>query len=94
MTCPNCNSDDVKVLDTISRKDDIYRQKKCNACGRKFFSKEIYVNNDEAAPLFTEWCRERSRKARAKKKGMEYDVKFEDGRQNPIEAKQPTSPLF
>ena len=94
MVCPNCNSSDYKVLDTISRQNDIYRQKKCNNCGKKFFSKEIYVNQDEAAPLFTEWSRERSRKSRAKKKGMSYDVKFADGRENPVETKQPTSPLF
>lgn len=94
MLCPDCNSADVKVLDTLSRPVDIYRQKKCNACGKKFFSKEIYVNYEEGAPLFREWSRERSRKRDAKKKGMEYEVKFADGRQNPVEVKKPTSPLF
>lgn len=94
MLCPNCNSDDIRVLDTISRPGDIYRQKKCNACNTKFHSKEIYVNADEAGPLFTEWARERSRKSRMKKKGMDYEVKFEDGREKPTEARKPTSPLF
>ena len=50
--------------------------------------------SDEAQPLFTEWTRERSRKARAKKKGVEYNVKFEDGREKPVTPKRPTSPLF
>ena len=93
MLCPNC-SGDITVMETINQNTATYRQRKCNVCGFKFFTKESVVSSDEAQPLFTEWTRERSRKARAKKKGVEYNVKFEDGREKPVTPKRPTSPLF
>jgi hypothetical protein len=93
MVCPNCEGD-ITVQETINQPRATYRQRKCNVCGFKFFSKETICPSDEAQPLFTEWTRERSRKSRAKKKGLNYDVKFEDGRENKPEPKRPTSPLF
>lgn len=93
MLCPNCDGD-ITVMETINQPRATYRQRKCTVCGFKFFTKETVCQNEEAQPLFTEWTRERSRKARAKKKGLEYDVKFEDGREKPVTPKRPTSPLF
>lgn len=93
MKCPNCNGE-ITVSETINQTLCTYRQKKCTECGFKFFTKEIVCSSDEAQPLFTEWTRERSRKHRAKKKGVNYDVKFADGREQEIIPKRPTSPLF
>lgn len=93
MFCPSCNSD-VTVLETISQQKCIWRQRKCNACGLKFYTKEEICNSDEARPLFTEWVRERARKSRMKKKGFDYEVSFADGREKPVTPKKPTSPLF
>lgn len=93
MVCPSCNAE-VSVLETISQQKIIWRQRKCNGCGNKFYTKEMLCSADEAKPLFDEWIRERSRKCRAKKKGVEYEVKFADGREQPVIPKKPTSPLF
>lgn len=93
MVCPNCDGD-ITVMETINQPRATYRQRKCNVCGFKFFTKETVVSNEEAQPLFTEWTRERSRKSRAKKKGLEYNVKFEDGREQAVTPKRPTSHLF
>lgn len=93
MLCPNCNAE-VSVVDTINQEKATYRQKKCKECDFKFFTKETICKPEEAQPLFTEWTRERSRKSRAKKRGVDYEVKFKDGRENKPEPKRPTSPLF
>lgn len=71
-----------------------YRQRKCKECGFKFYTKESVCDTAEAKPMFDEWIRERSRKHRAKKKGMTYDPTFQDGREQSIAPKKPTSPLF
>ena len=93
MNCPNCNGD-ISVLETINQPKATWRYRKCNVCGTKFYTKEDICPTDIAKPLFDEWIRERSRKCRAKQKGIKYDVKFADGREQSVEPKQPTSPLF
>ena len=93
MNCPNCNGQ-IETSETINQSLYTYRQKRCKECGFKFFTKESVCSSDEAQPLFTEWTRERSRKHRAKQKGVEYNVRFEDGREKAVTPKRPTSPLF
>ena len=93
MLCPNCDGS-VEVQETINQTRCTYRQRKCLNCGFKFYSKEEVCDESEAAPLFREWIRERSRKSRAKKKGIDYEVSFADGREKPVTPKKPTSPLF
>lgn len=93
MNCPQCNGD-VSVQETINQPRATLRYRKCEVCGCKFYTKEEVVVADSVKPIFDEWIRERSRKCRAKKKGVEYEVKFEDGREKPVTPKQPTSPLF
>ena len=93
MRCPSC-SGEISVLETINQPKDILRQRKCNECGFKFYTRESVVPSEEVKPVFDEWVRERSRKCRAKKKGVNYEVRFADGREQPFTPKQPTSPLF
>ena len=96
MLCPNCNSD-LEVKETINQPNYTWRQKRCKECGYVFFTKEAVCESmdaTEASRLFKEWTKERSRKARAKKKGINYEVSFEDGREQKIIPKRPTSPLF
>ena len=93
MRCPTCNGE-VAVLETINQPKATLRYRKCNDCGFKFYTKEDVVPADTVKPVFDEWLRERARKSRAKKKGVEYNVKFEDGREQAITPKKPTSPLF
>lgn len=94
MRCPNCGSDNISVLETINQPKATLRQRRCGECGVKFYSKEEVTPSDDVKPVFDEWIRERSRKCRAKKKGEDYEVKFEDGRQQQAVPKKPTSPLF
>lgn len=93
MLCPNCGGE-VSVLETINQHKDTLRSRKCEVCGFKFYTKESVVPQDDAKSVFDEWRRERVRKSRAKKKGEDYEVRFEDGREQPVIPKQPTSPLF
>lgn len=93
MLCPNCDGE-ITVQETINQPRTTYRQRKCTNCGFKFYSKEEVCPESEASPLFKEWIRERGRKCRAKKKGIEYDVSYEDGREKKVVPKRPTSPLF
>lgn len=94
MRCPSCESSELAVLETINQPKATLRLRKCSTCGTKFYTREEAVSPDEVKPIFDEWIRERSRKCRAKKKGEEYNVKFEDGREQPATPKKPTSPLF
>lgn len=93
MKCPSCNGE-ISVLETINQPKAILRQRKCNECGFKFYTKEEVVIADSVKPVFDEWIRERQRKCRAKKKGVEYEVSFADGREKTVIPKKPTSPLF
>lgn len=93
MNCPSCNGA-VSVQETINQPKATLRYRKCDICGFKFYTKEEAVSAEEVKPVFDEWVRERSRKCRAKKKGVEYDVSFEDGREKTVAPKKPTSPLF
>ena len=93
MRCPACEGE-VSVQETINQPKATLRYRKCDACGFKFYTKEEVVPAEEVKPVFDEWLRERSRKSRAKKKGMNYEVKFADGREQSVTPKQPTSPLF
>ena len=93
MICPVC-SDRAEVEDTITSPQHIYRHRRCKNCGADFYTDEVIVDTEKVKPLFTEWSRERSRKARAKKKGFDYDPKFTDGRENISAPKKPTNPLF
>lgn len=93
MRCPSCEGE-ISVLETINQPKDILRQRKCNVCGFKFYTKEEIVPAESVKPVFDEWIRERQRKCRAKKKGVEYEVSFADGREQPVIPKKPTSPLF
>ena len=93
MLCPNCDGE-IGVDDTISSNRVNYRSRKCKVCGFKFYTKEEVCREEEAKPLFTEWTKERSRKARAKKKGLVYEPTFADGREKTVIPKKPTNPLF
>lgn len=94
MFCPTCGNKETSVLETINQPKATLRQKKCPVCGYKFFTREEPVPIDTVKPVFDEWLRERSRKSRAKKKGVDYEVSFADGREQPVTPKKPTSPLF
>ena len=94
MYCPLCGSDKISVLDTISRQKDTLRRRKCDACNTKFFTQENITDSEDIARVFSEWSKERTRKYRAKQKGVEYEVSFADGREKPATPKKPTSPLF
>ena len=89
----NCNSGDLEVLDTLQEEKVIHRHRKCKSCGAKFYTTEQVVPSDKVAPLFTAWQRERSRKHRAKKKGLTYEPTI-TGANAPTVPKKPTSPLF
>ena len=93
MICLNCNSTNLEVLDTLQEERAIYRHRKCKDCGTKFYTTEQAVPADTVAPLFTAWQRERSRKHRAKKKGLSYEPAI-TGANAPTVPKKPTSPLF
>lgn len=93
MYCPNCSGEN-SVQETINQPKATLRQRKCDVCGFKFYTKEEVVHSEDVKPVFDEWVRERQRKCRAKKKGVEYNVKFEDGREQSVAPKKPTSPLF
>lgn len=93
MRCPSCEGD-ISVLETINQPKVTLRYRKCEVCGFKFYTKEEIVPADTVKPVFDEWTRERSRKCRAKKKGVDYEVRFIDGREKPAPPKKPTSPLF
>lgn len=93
MNCPSCNGN-VEVQETINQQRATLRYRKCTDCGYKFYTKEEVVPAETVKPAFDEWIRERSRKCRAKKKGIDYEVRFEDGREQPVVPKKPTSPLF
>lgn len=94
MQCPNC-SGDIKVLDTISTDTINHRHRKCLVCGFDFYTQELVVEPSKCDYLFREWQRERRRKCEAKKKGILYEPKFEDGREkSKPEPKLPTRPLF
>ena len=93
MQCPYCSGEN-SVQETINQPKATLRQRKCEVCGMKFYTREEVVHSEEVKPVFDEWIRERQRKHRAKKKGVEYEVSFADGREKPVTPKQPTSPLF
>lgn len=93
MNCITCGAE-TEVSDTITSNGITYRRRRCKNCKGKFFTKEIPVKDDECKQLFTEWSRERSRKHRAKKKGLEYNPTFSDGREKKVEPKMPTRSLF
>lgn len=94
MRCPNCESGDISVQETINQPKATLRYRKCADCGAKWYTKEVTVPAEEVKTIFDEWVRERGRKCRLKKKGVEYDVKFSDGREQQSVPKTPTSPLF
>ena len=94
MRCPNCESDNLSVVDTISSQRENYRHRKCADCEFRFYTTEAVVPKEEVEPKFKEWQKERSRKCRAKKKGIAYEPTFEDGREKTVIPKKPTSPLF
>ncbi len=93
MLCPSCNGE-ISVLETINQQKATLRYRKCDVCGFKFYTREEVAPSEQVKPYFDEWIRERQRKCRAKKKGVEYEVSFGDGREKPIVPKKPTSPLF
>lgn len=69
-----------------------FRHRKCLDCGLIFYTIESVVPSEQVAPMFREWQRERSRKSRLKKKGIEYEPAIK-GKQETT-PKKPTSPLF
>lgn len=93
MLCPSCGGNN-SVQETINQQKATLRFRKCDVCGMKFYTREEVVSADDVKPVFDEWIRERQRKCRAKKKGVEYEVSFADGREQTIVPKKPTSPLF
>lgn len=42
MGCPNCNNGKVTVVDTVKNdeRNEIYRIRKCNGCGYRYFTTE------------------------------------------------------
>lgn len=94
MRCPNCESDNIQVQETINQPKATLRYRKCLDCNTRWYTKESVVPAEEVKPVFDEWVRERSRKCRAKKKGVDYEVSFADGREQSVTPKKPTSPLF
>ncbi len=94
MYCPQCEGNNISVLETISQPKATLRYRKCADCGVKFYTKELIVAPEDVKPVFDEWLRERAKKCRMKKKGVDYEVSFADGREQPAIPKQPTSPLF
>lgn len=93
MVCINCNSTNLEVVDTLQAEREIHRSRKCKDCGFKFYTTESVVPSEKVAPLFAEWQRERTRKSRAKKKGLVYEPTV-TGANAPTIPKKPTSPLF
>ena len=53
MICPFCNSK-ARVIDTNSRSYMNFRKRICMACGRKFYTKEICIQESEGKPRFDE----------------------------------------
>ena len=93
MLCPNCNGKNT-VEETISSQILNYRQRKCSVCKMKFYTKETLIEPEEAEPMFREYLRERSRKARLRKKGIDYEPKYSDGREKEVKVKRTVRPLF
>ena len=61
MLCPECNSDNVGVIDVVKNKqqNEIYRQRKCRDCGYKFHTIEFEVEYD--GQLKRDWHKNRRR---------------------------------
>ena len=92
MICPNCGAD-LSVTESIHANDANYRHYKC-PCGSYFFSKEELVADSVAKPVFQERNREKSKKFRMKQKGVDYEVKYSDGRERKQQPKRKLRPLF
>jgi transcriptional repressor NrdR len=47
MKCPQCNSDDIKVIDSRTGRDgaSIRRRRECNACGARFTTLEAIIRD-------------------------------------------------
>ncbi len=47
MKCPQCSSDDIKVIDSRTGKDghSIRRRRECNACGARFTTSEEIIRD-------------------------------------------------
>ena len=49
MRCPHCNSDDIRVTDTLpGGSNALYRRRKCKTCGEGFKTVEITDDGSEA----------------------------------------------
>ena len=59
MICPNCNSFNVHVVETICGEDieHVYRRRKCRECNTKFQTIEIVIGDRSSyRKSFTEAC--------------------------------------
>ena len=46
MECPECGSDNLRVVDTRSTRNDVKRRRECNDCLWKFTTYEFYVQDE------------------------------------------------
>ncbi len=92
MNCPKCSSSNCGVIDTFQSELETYRIKKCKDCGFKFYTEEKVKPAEDVQPIFARWTKERLRKMRAKKKGVEYEQEFKS--ETSSVPRKPTSPLF
>lgn len=50
MKCPHCNSDNIRVIDSLGgATNTIYRRRKCKGCGELFRTVEIIDNGSNPA---------------------------------------------
>lgn len=48
MKCPKCNSDSlVKCTRHDYKENEVFRERKCNVCGERFFTVEFPVEENE-----------------------------------------------
>lgn len=73
MICPFCKSR-VKVVDTNSRSYTNYRKRICTVCERKFYTKEICIQESEGRPRFDEKWQEWKESRKNKLNGSENDT--------------------
>lgn len=48
MVCPECKGD-VKVVDTVTNDECVYRRRKCLSCGHTFYTREEYADQTDRA---------------------------------------------
>lgn len=62
MKCPNCQSEDSKVLDSRQKKDRRYRKRCCNQCGHRYPTTELIGTVSGNLPLLAPSVQKKSGK--------------------------------